>query len=199
MMERILLYVKHNSRHLWHLIEYINASLFSVFYLSRLESVIHIVIQHYTLMPYSCRILSSVDAESIFDLIYSQKPDDLEFFNPHGFDIRSIRKLFRNKSLLLMGVFYKDLLVGYFFLRFFVNRKCFVGRLIDAKHRGRGIGVLMNNIMYQTSWRMNFRCLSTISRNNHSVMKAHSRNNSMRIIKELENDYMLVEFIKSSE
>jgi hypothetical protein len=71
--------------------------------------------------------------------------------------------------------------------------------LIDQKYRGRGIGVVMNSIMYETAWRMKFRCLSTISRNNNSVMRAHSGNRNMKVLKELKNDYLLVEFIPESE
>ena len=54
----------------------------------------------------------------------------------------------------------------------------------------------MNKIMYETAWRMNFRCLSTISRNNIKVMRAHAKNSAMVVLKELQNDYLLVEFIK---
>jgi len=85
--------------------------------------------------------------------------------------------------------------VGYFFLRFFANRKCFVGRIIDREYRGMGIGNGMNRIMYRTAWNMGFRCLSTMSKNNSAVMKAHQKNSSMLVLKELQNDYILVEFI----
>ena len=54
----------------------------------------------------------------------------------------------------------------------------------------------MNNIMYEISWGMNFHCLSTISKNNKAVMRAHSKNESMIVLKELQNDYLLVEFVR---
>ncbi len=99
----------------------------------------------------------------------------------------------------MMGVFQDNLLVGYFFLRFFFNRKCFVGRLIDKDFRGKGIGGEMNRIMYETAWRMKFRCLSTISQDNTSVMRAHSKNETMKVLKHLKNNYMLVEFVKADK
>ena len=95
----------------------------------------------------------------------------------------------------MMGTFADQKMVGYFFLRFFANRKCFVGRLIDKEYRGKGIGYEMNKIMYNTAWEMGFRCLSTISKNNKSVMGAHAKNSAMIVLKELQNDYLLVEFI----
>lgn len=86
--------------------------------------------------------------------------------------------------------------MGYFFLRFFWNRKCFVGRLIDEPCEGKGIGRAMNNIMYNIGWRMGFRVMSTISKNNHLVMRSHANNHRMVVLKELADDYLFVEFVE---
>jgi len=99
----------------------------------------------------------------------------------------------------MMGAFANERLIGYFFLRFFANRKCFVGRLIDADSRGKGIGQIMNNIMYETAWRLGFRCLSTISNNNKAVIGAHAKNPAMVVLKELPNEYLLVEFVRTKQ
>jgi RimJ/RimL family protein N-acetyltransferase len=96
----------------------------------------------------------------------------------------------------MMGAFDGERMIGYFFLRFFANKKCFVGRIIDKDYRGKGVGLTMNKIMYETAWGMFFRCYSTISNNNKAVIKAHAKNSSMKIRKELANDYLLVEFIR---
>jgi hypothetical protein len=90
-------------------------------------------------------------------------------------------------------------MAGYFFLRFFMNGKCFVGRLIDKDYRGKHIGKVMNRIMYETAWKMNFRCLSTISKNNQFVMRSHADNQKMVVLKDLQNDYLLVEFLDNKE
>jgi hypothetical protein len=156
------------------------------------------VIAIHTLPPFTFRILSTKDAEALFELLKSQNQQDLKYFSPHSFDLDSIQKQLNKRSFLMMGAFDGNRMVGYFFLRFFANRKCFVGRLIDKEYRGKGIGPLMNEIMYETSWGMGFRCLSTISKNNHAVMNAHSKNRSMVILKELQNDYLLVEFVKNN-
>jgi hypothetical protein len=154
------------------------------------------VINEIKLPPYSFRRLNVSDAKSLFNLIQSQSAPDLKYFNPHRFHLSSIQDQFRKRAFLMMGVFDGEKMVGYFFLRFFANKKCFVGRIIDKEYRGKGIGITMNSIMYNISWRMRFRCLSTISRNNSNVMAAHSKNPFMVVIKELQNDYLLVEFVK---
>lgn len=96
----------------------------------------------------------------------------------------------------MMGVFDGPRMLGYFFLRCFWNRKCFVGRLIDEPYEGKGIGRVMNSIMYNIGWRSGFRVLSTISKNNHLVMKSHASNPLMVVLKELDNDFLFVEFIE---
>ncbi|NSW94698.1 MAG: GNAT family N-acetyltransferase [Bacteroidales bacterium] len=145
---------------------------------------------------YNYRKIAVSDLNNLQILINSQVKDDLKFFNPHGFDLKSLERQYKNPAFLMMGAFDGDKMIGYFFLRFFINKKCFVGRLIDKDYRGKGIGQVMNTIMYETAWKMGFRCLSTISKNNEMVMKAHARNPYMKILKELDNDYLLVEFVR---
>jgi len=197
-MEKILIFIKHHFRFLWRIIEWLNGIIFSLFHRSKLRKVLPGVIDEFSRPPFSYRKLTSEDTEILFELINTQDPSDLEYFKPHGFDIQSIRKQFKNRSFLMMGVFDKGKITAYFFLRFFANRRSFVGRLIDREYRGKGIGQVMNDIMYETSWRMGFRCLSTISQNNTAVMKAHSRNQSMKVIKKLPNNYLLVEFVRGA-
>jgi hypothetical protein len=197
-MEKILIFIKHRLSFLWILIEWCNGTLFFLLYPSGIERVLPLVFKELANSAFSFRRLNQNDASRVQNLIKSQRPSDLEYFKPHSFELPSIRKQFRNPSFLPMGIFDGEKLIGYFFLRFFVNKKCFVGRLIDSDYRGKGIGLIMNTVMYEIAWRMGFRCLSTISKKNTSVMKAHSKNKTMIVLKELQNDYLLVEFIRGA-
>lgn len=198
-MEKLLIFIKHHFSYLWKIIEFINGLIFSVLYKKRLGKILPAIFNEYTKPPFVFRSLKAIDAVPLYDMINRQDTIDMEYFRPHGLDVFSIRKQFSNRAFLMMGAFDKDQIVGYFFLRFFINRKCFVGRIIDKPYRGRGIGLVMNDIMYETAWRMKFRCQSTISKNNTAIMHAHSMNNRMVVIKELQNDYLLVEFIKDAK
>jgi len=164
-----------------------------------MEKVLPGVFEEFTSSAVLFKRLSATDIKPLYDLIRSQPTPDLTYFKPHGFDLRSLQAQLKMPSFLMMGAFEGDKMVGYFFLRFFFNRKCFVGRLIDKDQRGKGIGLIMNKIMYETAWRMHFRCQSTISKNNAAVMKAHSKNMHMVVLKELRNDYLLVEFVKKDK
>lgn len=194
-MEKVLLFIKHRIGFLWHIIEAINDFFFHFLFSKELERVVSSVLKENERELFNYRRLKREDVTSLTRLIDNQSSTDLEYFNPHSFDERSVIKQIKKKSFLMMGAFSDDEMVGYFFLRFFTNRKCFVGRLIDKEYRGRGIGVIMNKMMYGIAWKMKFRCLSTISKNNNAVIKAHSGNKHMIILKELKNDYLLIEFL----
>jgi len=197
-MERILILIKHRLHFLWKLIERANSFIFNLFFGKKMRIATGEVFMDIPDDSYKFRELNPSDIDSLHDLIASQPEEDLRYFNPHGFDKHSLKGQLKNRAFLMMGAFDKDNLIGYFFLRFFTNRKCFVGRLIDQNYRGKGIGRTMNRIMYGIAWKMNFRCLSTISKNNHSVMRAHAGNTSMKILKNLDNDYLLVEFVRNT-
>ena len=198
-MEKILVFIKHHLRFIWKIIEYGNGIVFSLLFKRRMEKVLPTVFMEFSFPPFLCRRMRMPDVETLFELIQSQKTSDLKYFSPHSFDLRSIKRQFNNPSFLMMGVFDGSKMAGYFFLRFFANKKCFVGRLIDKDYRSKGIGSIMNKIMYETAWRMGFRCLATISRNNSAVMRAHAKNSTLVVRKELQNDYLLVEFIGKND
>lgn len=198
-MERLLIYIKHHFVFLWRIIEKGNGLIFALLYKSKMERILQNVFDEFSSQSFSCKRLFATDIEPLYNLIKTQEASDLEYFHPHGFDLNSLKRQLNNQSFLMMGAFEGEKIVGYFFLRFFATRKCFVGRLIDKPYRGKGIAGTMNNIMYETAWRMNFRCLSTISCNNIAVMKAHAKNPTMVVLNKLQNDYLLVEFIKNND
>lgn len=195
-MERIFIFIKHRLHFLWGIIEFGNDKIFSLLYKNKLEQVISEINEEIVAHPYSIRKLNVFDAEALGSMIGRQAVTDLEYFHPHNFSTSAIRKKLGSESFLAMGVFDSDRLIGYFFLRLFANKRSFVGRLIDYHYRGKGIGLIMNKIMYETAWRMDFRCLSTVSRHNTYVMNAHAKNPSMVIIGELPNEYLLIEFVR---
>lgn len=195
-MIRLLLYIKHHFNFLWRWVEWLNGLLFRMIHHGRQQKVLPAGIKEFTLPGFSFRVLQQSDLLALEALIARQVPVRLNYFKPHGFDSQSLLKAYRNPAFLMMGAFDGPQLVGYFFLRFFWNRKCFVGRLIDEPYEGKGIGRVMNNIMYNIGWRMGFRVMSTISKNNHLVMRSHANNHRMVVLKELADDYLFVEFVE---
>ena len=198
-MTRLLIFIKHRLPFIWRGIDWLNSLLFRLLHGDRIEREAERCFREFTLQGYHFRALNANDLDQISNLLGRQTPGRLDYFKPHGFDRESLERVARNPSFLMFGVFSDQRLVGYFFLRCFWNRKCFVGRLIDEPHERKGIGRVMNQILYNTAWRSKFRCLTTVSRNNALVMRSHANNPTFKVLKELPNDYLFVEFVQPKQ
>jgi len=195
MIARLLLFIKHRLPFLWLPIEALNGLLFRLLHARRMRRVLKQVLGDVTHPHFSVRGLAAEDLAALEALLRRQGEARTRHFQPHGFEAASLRRAVSNPAFLMFGVFDGAKLVGYFFLRCFWNRKCFVGRLIDEPYERRGIGPLMNEVMYQTAWQSGFRCMTTISKHNKSIMRAHSKNPFAKTIAELPNDYLMLEFV----
>lgn len=198
MLIRFLIYIKHHLQFLWLVIDSFNGLLFKFLYGKKIHTELNKAIAGFTIYSFSFRTLIASDLSELTNLILNQKEGRLAYFKPHGYDLKALRKVFKNPAFIMMGAFEGEKLVGYFFLRCFSNKKCFVGRLIDEPYEGRGIGRVMNNIMYHAGWDAGFRVLSTISKDNKWVMRSHANNSTMKVLRELDNNFLLVEFMKSN-
>ena len=99
---------------------------------------------------------------------------------------------------MMFGVFKQDTgeLCGYFMMRFFVNRKCFVGFLVDVEARGQGIAGKMGRVMLDICWDNHFTALATVSRKNEAAIQAYRKLNNFSVQKELPNDYICIKYEK---
>jgi hypothetical protein len=195
----LLIFIKHRLPFLWRGIDWLNAVLFRLLHGDRVDKEAERCFREFTLQGYQFRALNECDLEALSNLLDRQTAGRLDYFKPHRFDRKSLERVVRNPAFLMFGAFNNDLLVGYFFLRCFWNRKCFVGRLIDEPYERKGIGRVMNQILYHTAWRAEFRCLTTVSKNNALVMRSHANNPTFRVLKELPNDYLFVEFVQPKQ
>lgn len=194
-MIRLLLKIKHRLPFLWRGIEQVNSLLFLILHRRRIMANSRACLDRYQLDGFSFRLLTQADSAALSAFLTRQPAARMEFFKPHGFDLQSVTRKAKDPAFLMFGTFRDEALVGYFFLRCFWNRKSFVGRAIDQDWEGQGIGRVMNQILYNTAWGAGFKCLTTISKHNHSVIRSHANNPTSRIIGDLPNDYMLVEMV----
>ena len=202
MAARLLLWIKHRLPWLWRLVDGLNAWLYRLLHAARMHGIADEVCEQARFDGYRARLLTRADMPALAGLLARQGSERLRHFKPHAFDEDALIRACRNPAFLMFGVFSdtaersEDALVGYFYLRCFWNRRCFVGRLIDHAHEGRGIGRLMNEVMYETAWQSGFRCLSTISKDNVRIMRAHARNRAMVVLDELPGEMLFVEFVR---
>lgn len=199
MIARTLLFIKHRIPWMWLLVDWLNARLYSLLHRRRMAAQCDRALQQFGLDGFEFRPVTVDDLGELESMLCRQGEERLKYFQPHGFDHASLARMLVNPAFLMFGVFHERALVGYFFLRCFWNRKCFVGRLIDEPFERRGIGRVMNQIMYNTAWWSGFRCFTTISRDNHSVMRSHQNNPVARTRGKLANNYVLVEFVEDAD
>ena len=197
MIARILLFIKHRIPWLWVGIDWLNARLYRILHQKNMAQKAERAFDKFELDGFEFRPLVQPDLADLKALLGRQKSGRLEYFRPHGFDYASLEKMHVNPAFLMFGVFSEQRMIGYFFLRCFWNRKCFVGRLLDQPFEGKGIGRVMNQIMYNTAWWSGFRCFTSISRNNQWIMRAHAKNPHAKFVSDLANNYQLVEFLPS--
>ena len=86
-----------------------------------------------------------------------------------------------------------DLIVGYFFLRSFIDGKCFKGRMVDYRQRGKGIAKFMGIAINNVATHLGMRIYTTISPKNYASLASTKAVNDIKIVKTLENGYYYIE------
>lgn len=197
-MIRLFLFIKEKLPALWRRIEWLNGVVFSILYSGRFRRSQQIAFRNYTLEGCRFREVEISDLPLLSEMILKQGKEELHYFEAHAFDVDSLKKMLRNPSFLMMIVTAGDKPVGYFFLRCLINRECFVGRIVDHDYRGKGIGKVMNEILYNTTWDSGFRCFATVSKKNKLVMAAHKANDRVVFLEDLPDNHILIEFKKQT-
>ena len=180
---------------IWLWIETLNGWLVSLMYGKRIAKATAEVLSHYSAEPFSYRCISAADIAPLSRMLTSQTDDYMRFFHPHGFDEYSLNRLLHNRSVLMLGAFKGEEMVGYYFIRFFANGQCFRGNFVDSLHQGKGIGGTMVRQMTEIGLAAGFRVFATVSKRNLSSMASTKAYNVIRIIKELPDDDVLIEHL----
>ena len=116
-MIKLLLDIKHRCPWIWDAIERLNGRLFRL-RSRKPESVVSALPAK---VPEGFRFLpvEAADIPELSRFLSAQPEERLQYFRPHNFDEKSLRKRFDNPSFLMMKVRHEDdgRLAGYFFLR----------------------------------------------------------------------------------
>lgn len=184
--------IKDKVSFLWNFIEWGNAVAFYLKYrkqLNQLDSILNKYSGTY------CFRIANIDDTNLLVQFFAEQPKDtFEFFQPHGFDEKSIRKVITNKSFLTFIVSDADKIVGYFFLRCFINGKGFRGKVVDYRYRGKGIAKQMGIVMTEIAKGLGIRMFGSISPKNMASFESARASNEVRIVRTLENGYYYIEF-----
>lgn len=192
MLYEIAHVIKAKFGFLWDVVEWGNASLFSILYQKGLKEIPDLL-KECSNETFTIRMTSEEDAPKLAQFFKEQPDEAYTFFKPHGFDEKSVLNVLRNKAFMTFVVMDREVIVGYFFLRSFVNGKCFRGRMVHVNQQGKGIGKLMSKAMTNVAYHLGLRMFCSISPENYASLQSAKAVNEIRIIKTLENGYYYIE------
>lgn len=191
MLYQLSHFVKDKLPFIWNLVEFANEKLFLLRYGKRLK-IIPMCLEHFQ-GKYQIKEAVLEDVQPMADFFAEQPKEAYTFFQPHGFDEKSIKRLIKNRSQLMFLVYDDQILVGYYFLRCFFLGKSFLGKIVDHRYQGKGIGQMMCKSAMEVANLLGLRMFETISKDNISSLYSTQKVLDTKIVEEMDNNYIYIE------
>ena len=197
MLYKLAHIIKERFGFIWDFIEWLNATAFSLTHRKQLKKLPQVLDS--CSGEYQFRLAQPSDASALVTFFANQPEEAYEFFKPHDFDATSIKKVIDNKAFQSIVVWKEQTIVGYFFLRCFVNGKCFRGKIVDKNWQGKGIAKQMGIVMTKVSQALGMRMFGSISPENYASLASAKASNEIKIHQTLDNGYYYIEFLPKQE
>ncbi len=140
------------------------------------------------------RALGQEDLHRLHIFLEALPPEHTQYFRPHGFDLPSLKHVLTSRAFLNFGLFVEDDLVGYALLKVAPTGSAFIGRVLRPDFVGKGLGSFFARFLYWQASLAGLRARSTISRSNTASLRSHQAVADYKIVAELPDDYLLIEF-----
>lgn len=197
MLYTIAHFLRDKMPFIWDLIDLLNSFLFSLRYGRKLKSVEPIVLQQYAQSAGMQIVrMKDIPTNQLVDFFAAQPEDAYTFFKPHGFDMKSLKKLQRNRSFLAYMLMDEGQVAAYCFVRSFFMGKGFRGRMVGMDFRGKGLGTLMNKLMNEVGFGIGLRLFETVSKDNVASYRSALSASNVRVVEELEHNELYLEILK---
>ena len=197
MLYKLAHILKERFGFIWDFVEWGNATAFSLIHRQQLKSIPQVLAD--CSGEYQFRLAKLTDVSTLVTFFANQPEEAYEFFKPHDFDAKAIKKVIANKAFQTIIVWHDQTIVGYFFLRCFVNGKCFRGKIVDKNWQGRGIAKQMGIVMTKVSQALGMRMFGSISPENYASLASAKASNEIKIHQTLDNGYYYIEFLPKQE
>lgn len=193
-MTGFLVSLKHNHPAIWTVVETINGILFRLFY-GNISEKAESVLEGHSVAGCSFALVGEEDLVSLESFLHTQTLDTLKWFNPHAFDFKTLRRLYRNPSFLMMKVFEQEngAIAGYFFLRCFFIGQAFTGILVDPRWQNLGIGSRIWKLQTEICASCRLRLRATISSENKSCIAACHKGTNVSDLQQIDGGYLAME------
>ncbi|MCG5529229.1 MULTISPECIES: GNAT family N-acetyltransferase [Halorhodospira] len=144
--------------------------------------------------PAVIRPLNLSDAVTLHEFLNRLPEEHVEHFHPHGFEQQVLGSIIQSRAYMTYGLFVDEELVGYALLKLAPTGSAYIGRLLHPQYAGMGLGSLLATYLYWQASTAGLRPRSTISKQNEASLGSHRAAGSFRVVSELPNDYLLIEF-----
>lgn len=193
-MIELIKYIRKHMPFIWICLEFINSLLVKIRFGKKINTSINRILAQYS-KGYQLKEITDSDIQNLA-VFFSRQPEGFDkYFKPHGFDEVSIRKTKNREYIKMFSVNDNNQIIGYFFIRFFANGKAFRGKIVDINYRGKGIAKMMGACATDIAFMSGFRLMGTISKNNIASIQSSKSVNKIHIIKELDDNYIYVEYL----
>ena len=139
------------------------------------------------------RLVDVNDASRLADFFARQPEENFKWFRPHAFDEGTMRKLLGRESYIIYVQEEDEEIIGYAFLRCFMNGKCFLGKMVDVNHQGKGVCTKLCKVGMDIAQKTGFRMFESINKENIGSMKASQKACDVIVLEELEGGDLLIE------
>ena len=141
----------------------------------------------------SMRIADGNDASKLADFFARQPEESYKWFRPHAFDEETLKKLLKMHSYIIYVMEEEEEFIGYAFLRCFMNGKCFLGKMVDVNHQGKGVCTKLCKVGMSIAEKIGFRMFESINKENIGSMRASQKACEVIVVEELEGGDLLIE------
>jgi len=189
-----LISIKRKFPWFWKLVENVNGT----FFYMRHRDIIKIseaVLEESSLDGYKFSLAVEGDAYSLSQFLAGQPEESFRFFRPHKFDEKTIKRIIKGYSYLVMKVTdaVSGEISGYFFLRCFFNNRAFAGLLVDNEARNKGVGTSIWMVCSKICQKLGIRMFATIDEKNLPSLRSCDKGTEIIDKEKLSGDYILVE------
>lgn len=137
----------------------------------------------------------SIEDLQLLEGFFTNLPDHhLHYFRPHGFSGSALERVLSTRAILAYGLFIDGELSGYGLLKISPTGSAFLGLLVAPGNTGLGLGKFLVGYLYWQASLAGLRTRSTVSKNNPASIRAHEAVSPFRIVSELPDDYLMIEF-----
>ena len=144
--------------------------------------------------PAEIRPLDLEDVPRLTAFLAAMPEEHLQFFHPHGFEPRELEGVVGSRAFMTYGLFVSGELAAYALLKLSPTGSAFIGRLVAPGYAGKGVGRFLSRYLNWQAALARLRARSTISRKNAASLRSHQAVAQFRIVSELPNEYLLIEF-----